>query len=174
VLETAVRGGCSGANACQKAPLSSYNGAQMIHIVNKGKQGEREVKDAMNYCVYLAMQELGYPKEECLKGMSMIQRNQIQTAIGGADLTSCFGLSIEVKRQEALTIGTWWKQCEASAKRDNNTPVLIYRQNHKAWRVRTYAWAPLPNGHQIQILAEMDWESFRVWFKEWVKADLQK
>lgn len=146
----------------------------MIHVVNKGKDGEREVKDAMNYCVFLAMQELGYPREECLKGMSSIQRNQIQTAIGGSDLTGCFGLSIEIKRQEDLNLNTWWKQCEASAKRDGEVPVLIYRQNKTKWRVRTYFWAPLPNGHQMQTIAEIDWDTFRIWFQGWVKAFLQK
>lgn len=146
----------------------------MIHIVNKGKTGEREVADAMNYCVYLAMQELGYPKEECLKGMSTIQRNQIQTAIGGSDLIGCFGLSIEVKRQETLNIPIWWRQCETAAKRDSAIPVLIYRQNNKPWKVRTYLWIPLPDGHQVQTIGEFDWDTFRFWFKEWVRSSLQK
>lgn len=146
----------------------------MIHIVNKGKTGEREVADTMNYCVFLAMQELGYSREECLKGMSTIQRNQIQTAIGGSDLTGCFGLSIEIKRQENLDISTWWKQCEASAKKDNEIPVLIYRQNKQKWRVRTYVWVPLPNGHQMQTVGEFDWTTFKIWFQAWVKASLIK
>jgi len=146
----------------------------MIHIVNKGKSGEREVADAMNYCVYLAMTELGYPKEECLIGMKTIQRNQIQTAIGGSDLIGCYGLSIEVKRQETLNVNTWWKQCQVSALRDNAIPVLIYRQNNKPWRVKTYTSMPLPNGHQMQTLAEIDWDTFRIWFTNWVKASLQK
>lgn len=146
----------------------------MIHIVNKGKTGEREVADAMNYCVYLAMTELGYPKEDCVRGMATIQRNQIQTAIGGSDLTGCFGLSIEIKRQETLTVETWWRQCIMSAERDNAIPVLIYRQNKKPWKVRTYVSAPLPDGHQMRIIAEMDWNTFRTWFQGWVKASLQK
>lgn len=146
----------------------------MIHVVNKGKTGEREVADAMNYCIYLVMTELGYPKEECLLGMKTIQRNQIQTAIGGSDLIGCFGLSVEVKRQETINVNTWWKQCETSAKRDNAIPVLIYRQNKKPWHVRTYVWIPLPDGHQMQTIAEISWDSFRVWFTAWVKATLQK
>jgi hypothetical protein len=146
----------------------------MIHVVNKGKTGEREVADAMNYCIYLAMQDLGHSKEECLKGMCTIQRNQIQTAIGGSDLINCYGLSIEVKRQEVLNVNTWWKQCEASAKKDNAIPVLIYRQNKKPWHVRTYVWVPLPDNHQIQIIAEIDWVSFKLWFTNWVKVSLQK
>jgi hypothetical protein len=146
----------------------------MIHIVNKGKTGEREVADAMNYCIYLAMTDLGYPREECLKGMCTIQRNQIQTAIGGSDLIGCYGLSVEVKRQETLSVNTWWKQCETSAKRDNAIPVLIYRQNKKPWRVRTYISMPLPEGHQMQAIAEIDWDTFRIWFTGWVKATLQK
>jgi hypothetical protein len=146
----------------------------MIHVVNKGKTGEREVANAMNYCIYLAMTELGYPKEECLKGMCTIQRNQIQTAIGGSDLINCYGLSIEVKRQETLSVNTWWKQCEASALKDNAIPVLVYRQNKKPWRVRTYTWLPLPDEHQMKIVSEMDWDTFRAWFKQWIINYLQK
>jgi hypothetical protein len=146
----------------------------MIHVVNKGKTGEREVADAMNYCIYLAMEALGYPKEECLKGMCTIQRNQIQTAIGGSDLLNCYGLSVEVKRQEVLSVGSWWKQCEASALKENTIPVLAYRQNNKPWKVRTYSWLPLPEGHQIKIVSEMDWDTFRTWFKQWVTRCLQK
>jgi hypothetical protein len=146
----------------------------MIHIVNKGKTGEREVADAMNYCIYLAMKDLGHTQEECLLGMKTIQRNQIQTAIGGSDLIGCYGLSVEVKRQETLNVNTWWKQCQVSALRDNAIPVLIYRQNKKPWRVRTYTMMPLPDGHQMQTVSEIDWETFRIWFTGWVKATLQK
>jgi hypothetical protein len=120
------------------------------------------------------MKALGYPNEDCLMGMKTIQRNQIQTAIGGSDLIGCYGLSVEVKRQEALNLNTWWKQCQTSALRDNGIPVLIYRQNKQKWKVRTYVMMPLPNGHQMQTVAEFDWESFRIWFTEWVKASLQK
>jgi len=146
----------------------------MIHVVNKGKTGEREVADTMNYCIFLAMEALGYPREECLAGMATIQRNQIQTAIGGSDLIGCFGLSVEVKRQEVLSVNTWWRQCETSAKRDGCIPVLIYRQNKKPWRVRTYFYLPLPEGHQMQVTGEIDWETFKTWFTSWVKATLQK
>jgi len=146
----------------------------MIHVVNKGKTGEREVADAMNYCIYCAMKELGYPNEQCVAGMQTIQRNQIQTAIGGQDLINCFGLSVEVKRQETLSINTWWKQCVNDAEKTNTIPVLAYRQNKKPWRVRTYVWIPLPTGHQMKVIAEIDWETYRMWFKEWVKFSLQK
>jgi hypothetical protein len=146
----------------------------MIHIVNKGKTGEREVADAMNYCIYLAMTELGFPNPDCVKAMSTIQRNQIQTAIGGSDLIGCYGLSVEIKRQETLSVETWWKQCETSAIRDNAIPVLIYRQNKKPWRVRTYVYIPMPDGHQMKAVSEFDWTTFRAWFKGWVKAILQK
>ena len=38
---------------------------------------ETWVMGAMDYCIYLAMKELGYPQEEALKGMATIQRNQV-------------------------------------------------------------------------------------------------
>ena len=75
-----------------------------INIRQKGQNGEREVADMLNGIIYLAMRELEFPEEECLKGLKTVQRNQMQTAIGGNDLTNCFGMSIEVKRQEALSV----------------------------------------------------------------------
>lgn len=145
----------------------------MIHVVNKGKTGEREVADMLNFIIYKSMKELGYEEAECLKGMCTIQRNQEQTAIGGADLVHCYGLAIEVKRQEQLSVNTWWKQCVASADRKSEVPILIYRQNNKPWRVRTYSWINLPNGQQMRGVGEFDIDTFKEWFGHWVKFNLQ-
>lgn len=145
-----------------------------INIRAKGQNGEREIADMLNYIIYTVMKDLGYPEDECLKGMATIQRNQLQTAVGGNDLTSTFGMSIEVKRQEQLSVGTWWKQCCDSARRNNDCPVLLYRQNRKAWRARAYVWLqlPPPSTGQIPVVAEFDIEDFKKWFYQWVKAKL--
>ena len=143
-----------------------------INVRQKGQTGEREVCDIMNLCIYTVMTELGYSEDECLKGFRSVQRNQNQSAVGGNDLANTFGLSVEVKREEQLSIGTWWRQCVAAAERNNEMPVLIYRQNKKAWTVRMPVWLPLPQGAQAGVIAAIDIESFKVWFKEWVRAKL--
>jgi hypothetical protein len=143
-----------------------------IDIRAKGQNGEREVADMLNFIIYTVMKDLGYSEDECLKGMRTVQRNQNQSAVGGNDLTDTFGMSIEVKRQEQLSIGTWWAQCLEAAKPKNLCPVLLYRQNKKAWRARAYVWLHLPSGGQTPIVAEFDIDSFKSWFYLWVKTKL--
>jgi hypothetical protein len=138
----------------------------------KGQSGEREIADMLNGMIYTVMKELGYPEDECLKAFQTVQRNQNQSAVGGNDLTNCFGMSIEVKRQEQLNVNTWWAQTLASAERNNEMPVLMYRQNRKAWRFRTFVWLNLPGSAHVQVVAEFEEDSFRNWFKEWVRTKL--
>lgn len=145
-----------------------------INIRAKGQSGEREVADMLNFIIYQVMKELEFPEEECLKGIQSVQRNQNQSAVGGNDLSNCLGLSIEVKRQEQLSVGTWWRQCVAAAERNNEMPVLMYRQNRKPWRVRTYAWINLPDGKHVRAEVEFDVDTFKAWFREWARASIMQ
>lgn len=139
-----------------------------INIRQKGQEGEREIQRALEPIVRKLMLEGGYP----LSDKPIVQRNQNQSAVGGSDLSNTFGLCIEVKRQEQLAINTWWKQCEAAAKDNDEHPVLVYRQNGKKWRCVTLVWLHLPGGMQQQARAEMDWDSFLGWFEQWVRLKL--
>jgi hypothetical protein len=143
-----------------------------INIRAKGQNGEREIADILNETIYSVMKEMGFPDADCLKALTTVQRNQNQSAVGGNDLTNCMGMSIEVKRQEAIAAGAWWKQCVAAAERNNELPVLLYRQNRKPWHVRTYAWVNLPDGKHIRVVVEFDMPQFKEWFRQWVKAKL--
>ena len=141
----------------------------MVNPKTKGASGEREIADDLNYIVYSLMKELGYENPT----MSSIQRNQNQSAVGGADLTGTFGLCIEVKRQEALSVNTWWQQATASAQRRNETPVLLYRQNGKKWHCVLMVAVPIgPNGVHgyMHVRADMDYDSFKAWFKQWAAS----
>lgn len=138
----------------------------------KGQQGEREVADMLNFIIYQVMKELNYPEDACLRGMQTVQRNQNQSAVGGNDLTNCFGMSIEIKRQETLSVPEWWRQTCKSAERNSEMPVLMYRQNRKAWHVRTYGWINLPGAKHIRAEVEFDIETFKTWFREWVRGKL--
>jgi len=151
-----------------------------INVVNKGKSGEREVATMLNGIITSVMTAMGYSADDIAAAAKTVQRNQNQTAIGGCDLTNVFGMAVEVKRQEQLAIPAWWRQTVAAAERNNELPVLIFRQNRKPWRVRTYAWLALPGAEtgswsrQQMIVAEFDEDSFRQWFAQWVRGKLEQ
>jgi hypothetical protein len=142
-----------------------------INIRQKGAGGEREICDMLNAILYARMKKLGYAKETLLEALKAFQRNQNQTAVGGSDITNPFRLSIEVKRQEALSLNTWWKQCVTSAESEGALPVLIYRQNHKPWRVRTYGYLMRSDvkGTALRAVVEFDWETFQQWADVWLE-----
>lgn len=139
-----------------------------INIRAKGAGGEQEVARALNPIVVKLLTEGGYPVPE----KPVIQRNQNQSAVGGSDLSNTFGLAVEIKRQEQLSINTWWAQCVTSAKEANEHPVLLYRQNGKKWKCVTNAWLELPMQGYMIVRAEMDWDTFLRWFEEWVRRKL--
>lgn len=147
----------------------------MINVVEKGKNGEREIYHILNGIVMTAMREMGFPEEQVLRAANTVQRNQNQTAVGGADLVNTFGLAIEVKRQEQLSINTWWAQVTAAATRNKDKPVLLFRQNHKSWRVVMLGGTQLPDGVWLTpIRVEIDWAMFLIFFKEHVKRTISR
>lgn len=147
-----------------------------INVRTKGAEGEREVAKILNDIVNLQRKNLGFPQLNVED--YYFQRNQNQSAVGGDDLTSPMPLSFEVKRQEQLSVNTWWKQCVVSSERTGNIPILIYRQNRKPWRIRMIADVPLNVGsysaHVQGVVVEMDLESFKQWFthytRKWLEA----
>lgn len=143
-----------------------------INIRQKGASGEREICDVLNSIIQQVMRKMDYTAEEVLAAGKTVQRNQNQTAVGGNDLTNTFGMSIEVKRQEALSINTWWKQTTDAAERNEEHPVLLYRQNGKKWNCVTMGYVELPNSKFIKIRMAMDFDDFKLWFENWVGEKL--
>lgn len=142
-----------------------------INIRAKGQTGEREVATMLNEIVNAVREAQGYPKlaEKDLP----FQRNQNQSAVGGDDLTNPYGLAIEVKRQEVLSVNTWWKQCVQSALRSQGLAILIYRQNRKPWRVCLPGNLPLnPHSYIGPVRVEIDIETFKTWFAEYIRTKL--
>ena len=84
---------------------------------NKGSRGEREL-------FALLSDELGI----------VITRNLQQTRSGGADGLDVPGWAIEVKRQESLSIPSWWVQAARQADDLRRRPVLFYRQSRRPWK----------------------------------------
>jgi len=146
----------------------------MVNIRNKGQNGEREIATLLNGILILTMRELGYDEKDVVKAAASVQRNQNQSAVGGGDLINTFGLSVEVKRQETLNVEAWWRQCVTSAQRNNEWPVLLYRQNNKAWHCRTFLYAMLPDSSQIPVVADLSYIYFQQWYRAWIKVKLHE
>lgn len=143
-----------------------------INIRQKGANGERELATELNGIVTRLLMKHGIPVPE----KPVIQRNQNQTAVGGNDLSNCFGVGIEVKRQEQLSVNKWWEQCVKSCVKNAEFPVLIYRQNKQAWRVVMHVWIQLPavEGSPVAMMVrgEVSWSDFLHWFHNWVDRKL--
>lgn len=143
----------------------------MVNIRAKGQNGEREVQAILNEIVQRVRSEQGFPLYEDRD--LPFQRNQNQSAVGGDDLTNPFQLAIEVKRQETLSVNTWWKQCVQSATRSGGRAILIYRQSRKPWRVvMTGLLHFTPNGSKYlgPVPVEVDVETFKQWFAEYYRS----
>ncbi|HWV45510.1 MAG TPA: hypothetical protein VN039_05705 [Nitrospira sp.] len=143
-----------------------------INIRQKGAEGEREVARSLNSIINAVLKARSIPVPE----KDVVQRNQNQSAVGGGDLSNVFGLSVEVKRQEQLAVNTWWAQCEASANRNGEIPVLVYRVNRSKWRVVMYAelvlFSATGTQRSMKVRCEVEWEPFLQWFYHWVDAKI--
>lgn len=143
-----------------------------INIRQKGANGERALATELNEIVNTLLTKHGIPVPE----KPVIQRNQNQTAVGGNDLSNCFGIGIEVKRQEQLSVNKWWEQCVKSCAKNREFPVLVYRQNKQAWRVVMHVWCQLPpaegNPVAMMVRGEVSWADFLHWFNNWVDRKL--
>lgn len=138
----------------------------MIHVVNKGKEGEREVVKLLQPIVDRVYTSLGMEAPSLL-------RNQMQSAVGGYDIVGLDWLALEVKRQETLTLNQWWNQVLASA-RPTQEPVVIFRQNRKKWRVLMYVWVHTGGtGHQ-KVRAEVSIDDWLAWVEERMTYEAKK
>lgn len=142
----------------------------------KGGTGEREIALSLNGAIGVTMKEMGFPDTLVQKGFTQVQRNQNQSAVGGKDLVGVFGLAVEVKRCEVLELKKWWAQACASAAREDEIPVLLYRQNNKPWHAMLHGQILVPsglNGEQyFTTPVIISWEAFLIWFKQYIRAQL--
>ncbi len=148
-----------------------------INIRQKGQTGEREIATMLNDRVQRLRMQFGltvHPVSDL-----PFQRNQNQSAVGGDDLTNPFSMAIEVKRQEVLSVNTWWKQCEASAARSGGIPILCYRQNRKPWVFMLQVDIPVavPKSTRLiyvtKVRASLSQESFIAWFDRYYEMWLE-
>lgn len=136
-----------------------------INIRQKGATAEQDIALELNAIICGVHMELGIP----VPTKPIVQRNQMQSAVGGKDLVGTFGLAIEVKRQESLSIGSWWEQCTKSAKDLNEVPVLLFRQSKQKWRCIMNVQIPIKDGSFVQSKAEISFDDFKGVFKRLVQ-----
>jgi len=159
------------------AAIANLPDKPRINIRQKGAGGEREIAKALNSIIQKCLREAGFDPAQIAAAATSVQRNQNQSAVGGNDLSHTMGMSLEVKRQETLSINTWWRQCVAAAKPNCELPVLVYRQNNRSWRVVTTGFLHLPgldpNSYSsFTSRVEIDWDTFQLWFEHWVNRKL--
>lgn len=117
---------------------------------NKGQRGERELCELLMH--HLELDE--------------VTRNLDQVREGGADIMDVPGLAIEVKRQETLSVDSWWRQATKQAINTNRMPVLAYRQNRKKWHFCLPASLIIPGSWHYLTIKETE---FVQWLKNFIK-----
>jgi len=135
-----------------------------IHSKNKGKAGEREVRDLFRAAFTGVVDDV-----------EVIRRNHQQAEVSGvgvssSDLTGVPHFSVEVKRVKQISWGkqldVWWDQCCQSAKEDKKWPCLVFRQDRGNWFVMVWSYSP-----QVHTLVRtlMLWDDF----EDFVKNNLK-
>lgn len=123
---------------------------------SKGKRGEREVVKLLQPIVDKVFGDRGLE-------IPKMFRNQNQSALGGYDIDGIDWLALEVKRQENLSINSWWKQAVRQASMEQ-VPVLIYKQNHKKWKVQMFGYLDC-GGMRVKTKVEITLEAFLIYFE---------
>lgn len=142
-----------------------------VNIRSKGQRGERETIKLLSDWARPVTMAVGMPEIE-------LTRNLVQTRGGGYDIVGLEWLALEVKRQETLSLGPWWKQTLRQTGPDQ-IPLLMYRQNHGKWKFRTLAalahYSPCGQTGVSRVVVEMDEANARLWFQTelWVRIQNQ-
>jgi hypothetical protein len=136
----------------------------------KGKRGENEFAQVLTDIIKSTKQREGHSctlvKQGDCETLAPWQKVFVDTQANGGDIVSIPGLSIEVKRHETLVVNTWWRQACVQADNIGAIPILVYRQNRKAWRVCLPAYL-LAIG--IDGYLEVSLEVFSQWLLHYLK-----
>lgn len=131
--------------------------------MNKGKRGEREINTILNPVVNRVYSDRGLAPP-------ILQRNTMQSHMGGYDIVGLEWLAIEVKFQETLHLAKWWEQTIGQAA-DGQIPVLFYRQSRKKWRVRMRGDLPARK-RRIKTIVDISLDDFIIYFEVMLKEVL--
>jgi len=132
----------------------------------KGKRGEREVVQLLQPVVTRVYLDAG-------KEPPTLQRNTIQSHMGGFDLVGLDWLAPEVKRCETLNLNAWTEQCIGQAK-VGQVPVLFFKQNNQKWRVMMHSILVTGGASNFKVWSEIKLDDFLVYFEYKLKHEVLK
>lgn len=132
---------------------------------DKGQRGEREVVKILQEVVDRV--RLLFHAEPLV-----LQRNTLQSHLGGCDLHGLDGFAVEVKFVEQDAVNTWWRQTVRQAEqlskpdREPHVPILFYRGTRQPWTVKFRMYVQTPRETAaVELDAETDLEDFLTWFE---------
>ena len=144
---------------------------------NKGQRGEREVIKLLQPILddVYGRQGLDVPQ---------LERNLMQSAKGGFDISGLEWMALEVKYQEADHLEQWWEQCKRQAMgrvggvqegQMVKEPILFFRKNKVRWQVRMYGSLDVgSNGARVRMPVIVSDEHFLIWFKHKILNETKK
>lgn len=125
-------------DAASEAELASADRSRRARSSSaKGANGERDVLNAFRDVMRNVEAELSDLGIRVVGRSEFATRKRIERGTSSRDIGNIPIISIEVKRQEKLNIPKAWEQTLRQAT-GGLLPVLVYRYNREAWRVRTY------------------------------------
>lgn len=130
----------------------------MVNAKQKGKRGERELATFLQGII--------------VSHNLYVNDVFVDPQANGADLISIPGLAMEVKRQENITIGPWWRQAVRQVIHNNRIPVLAYRQNRRPWMFCLPLGQLLDNDDMSQYITLTD-RAFEKWFIKFLTGELK-
>lgn len=134
----------------------------------KGASGERDVLNAFRDVMRNVEAELTEAGAQFVARSEFATRKRIERGTSNRDLGNIPIISIEVKRNESLNVNAAWQQAVNQSDK-GLLPVLVYRFNREAWRVRT--WTALTHydrsGRVVRYaVAEVSLPDFLAYFSE--------
>lgn len=133
---------------------------------NKGARGEYEAIALLQPVVNKVYGEFGIDPPRLLRNLE-----QVINRFGRYDICGVDWLAIEVKRQETLSVNSWWEQAKNSAN-STQEPVLIYRQNSRKWRVVMFGYIPAGE-RKVRCPVEINLPPFLIWFETRLREELK-
>lgn len=141
---------------------------------SKGASGEREVLAAFRDIMRNVEEGLKVDGLEIVGRSDFAARKRIEKGVSNRDLGNIPLISIEIKRQENLQLSKAWDQAVRQADQ-GELPVLIYRYNREAWRVRTWVALTTPAAAiDSYVIGELSLPDFLAYYSRIYKAFLKE
>jgi hypothetical protein len=142
-----------------------------INSRRKGISGEREIIDTLQPVVTELYEVFG-------REAPRLQRNTLQSDVGGCDIVGLEWLSMEVKFYAQLlpaAIEGWWRQTVEQA--GPKLPILFYKKNRGPWHVRMEGVLVCCGLRgSVSAVVTVDMTTFVQWFRNrlwWELGDKQ-